>query len=428
MNKLEETSEKEERVPLQTSERHRDESTKPEKEEQTDAASAEQQRCCPSVIPLLLNLIYQIFNRERPTGQDETSNKLVQDEGKHTEVEEEDEDEEKREMGHSDVVIWPQKVHDGLSNQGGTCSLNSDQQVFSMTPEVHERECPTDPEGQTDDAAERQDESSNKLVQDEGKHTEVEEEDEDEEKREMGHSDVVTRPQKCYYGLYNQGSTCYLNSILQVLFMTPEVHNRLDPEIQTDLQLRNIFEGLKMKTCGTETITKTLGIADVYQQCDAAECLEWILDKVSPQVSEEKGFQRIFDSKSFSGGNKVFCNECKKETEATRECEMVKFPQTLILLLKRFDIDYNTMSHIKSDLSVDVPPSLQIKNKTYKLNGMVNHVGQLRFGHYTAIILSNEDNTWYEFNDTNVKKAEGQPFAKKTYSSQTAYLLVYRAL
>lgn len=43
MNKLEETSEKEERVPLQTSERHRDESTKPEKEEQTGHKEAELQ-------------------------------------------------------------------------------------------------------------------------------------------------------------------------------------------------------------------------------------------------------------------------------------------------------------------------------------------------------------------------------------------------
>ncbi|XP_038586821.1 uncharacterized protein DDB_G0283697-like [Micropterus salmoides] len=190
----------------------------------------------------------EVHERERPTDpegqtddaaerQDESSNKLVQDEGKHTEVEEEDEDEEKREMGHSDVVIWPQKVHDGLSNQGGTCSLNSDQQVFSKTPEVHERERPTDPEGQTDDAAERQDESSNKLVQDEGKHTEVEEEDEDEEKREMGHSDVVTRPQKVHDGLSNQGGTCSLNSDQQVFSKTPEVHERerpTDPEGQTD--------------------------------------------------------------------------------------------------------------------------------------------------------------------------------------------------
>ncbi|XP_010774060.1 ubiquitin carboxyl-terminal hydrolase 47-like [Notothenia coriiceps] len=58
---------------------------------------------------------------------------------------------------------------------------------------------------------------------------------------------------------------------------------------------------------------------------------------------------------------------------------------------------------------------------------MVNHYGSLRGGHYTATLLSNEDETWYEFNDDTVNKVEEQPFAKTgTYSSSSAYLLVYR--
>ena len=40
----------------------------------------------------------------------------------------------------------------------------------------------------------------------------------------------------------------------------------------------------------------------------------------------------------------------------------------------------------------------------FKLYGMVDHVGSLMGGHYTATILSNEDSTWYEFNDEHVNK------------------------
>lgn len=35
---------------------------------------------------------------------------------------------------------------------------------------------------------------------------------------------------------------------------------------------------------------------------------------------------------------------------------------------------------------------------------MVNHAGSLRGGHYTAIIRSDQDKTWYEFSDTRVNK------------------------
>nr|XP_033465066.1 ubiquitin carboxyl-terminal hydrolase 47-like [Epinephelus lanceolatus] len=258
----------------------------------------------------------------------------------------------------------------------------------------------------------------------------------------------VIRPQRLPHGLYNQGATCYLNSVLQVLFMTTEIHDRLDPKSQiTDEELRNLFEELKKATCGTEKITEILAIENVHEQRDAVECLELILHEVSPQASEvfegqlayttkcsdghnineetnpfwtlplslkdthddttysvENGFKRIFQLKSFSGDNMVYCNECEKKTDATCGCEMVTYPQILILLLKRFDFDYSTMSYFKTNRCVDVPRTLQRKNNKYELYGMVNHMGGLRGGHYTATILSNEDKTWYEFNDDHVSQ------------------------
>ncbi|XP_065806173.1 ubiquitin carboxyl-terminal hydrolase 47-like isoform X1 [Labrus bergylta] len=279
----------------------------------------------------------------------------------------------------------------------------------------------------------------------------------------------VEKKQKEFHGLYNQGATCYLNSVLQVLFMTTEIHNSLDQNSDTDKELRNLFEKLETEPCRTVDITNSFDITDVHQQRDAAECLEMILHKVSPQASQvfkgqlkysttcskghnlntetnpfltlplslkdannstfsvERGFDNVFRTKSFIGDNLVYCEQCGKKTEATRECEIMEFPRILVLLLKRFDFDNNTMSHFKSDRTVVMPHTLQRQNKMYTLCGIVNHMGSLKGGHYTATILSKEDNTWYKFNDSHVRKLEEQPFANsQTYNSSTAYLLVYR--
>ncbi|XP_010777806.1 ubiquitin carboxyl-terminal hydrolase 64E-like [Notothenia coriiceps] len=74
-----------------------------------------------------------------------------------------------------------------------------------------------------------------------------------------------------------------------------------------------------------------------------------------------RGFERTFETKSYSGDNMVYCSECEKKTEATSGCDMDTFPQILVLLLKRFEFDFNTMSYFKSGCSVDVPYTLQKK-------------------------------------------------------------------
>ncbi|XP_044197011.1 ubiquitin carboxyl-terminal hydrolase 17-like protein C [Thunnus albacares] len=277
-----------------------------------------------------------------------------------------------------------------------------------------------------------------------------------------------------YYGLNSPGLTCYLNSVLQVLFMTEDFREAIKrclikDSTTIDPHLGILFTELEKSVAKTHRITKTLGITDIYKQRDAAEYFEKILCLTSPEASKifkgelnhkiiclkckersnsrnffwtlplavedsfhtfsvEKGLKAFFKKEKVCRDNKRHCNRCNKKQDADFECEITRNPKILTLLLKRFSFDDKRRCYFKLHCEVDVPQTLHMESCTYNLYALVNHFGNLMGGHYTAQIKSFETGAWYQFDDHTVKSVERPLFGagKNSLRSYTAYLLMYK--
>ncbi|XP_054916351.1 ubiquitin carboxyl-terminal hydrolase 47-like [Poeciliopsis prolifica] len=279
-----------------------------------------------------------------------------------------------------------------------------------------------------------------------------------------------------YQGLSSPGLTCYLNSILQVLFMTEEFREAVKRDwsksstATIDFYLGELFHTLEGDMAKTHNITKKLGIKDVFEQRDAAEYLEKILCRTNPNASKIfkgelnhkttclncnntnistnffwvlplsmgdsksgsysvlKGWRSFFKSQRVCKENQMFCSRCNQKHDADIEYEMMHCPDVLTLLLKRFSFDYQQNRYVKLNGKVDVAQTLEIKNCRYDLYAVVHHFGDLMGGHYTADIKSFETGNWYCFNDNTVK-CINEVYVKSGQNqirSSTVYLLMYK--
>ncbi|XP_076737858.1 uncharacterized protein LOC106675147 isoform X4 [Maylandia zebra] len=244
-----------------------------------------------------------------------------------------------------------------------------------------------------------------------------------------------------------------------------------------DQHLKALFEDLQNHTAKTDAIIKTLGIDNVYEQHDAAEYFEKILTLTSPQASQifhgmlakkttcckcltetdidipfwhlplalvdscthtkgsegyrvVDGIDEFFRMTELSGENQMYCDQCDDKVDATTKDGMKHHPDVLPLLLKRFEFSYHDMSYVKISCAVEVPYTLQIPDsQTYELYAVVDHVGDLRSGLYSARIKIEEEHgdRWYNFDDAGVTELDYEPFqVDNTEKSESAYLLFYR--
>lgn len=110
------------------------------------------------------------------------------------------------------------------------------------------------------------------------------------------------------------------------------------------------------------------------------------------------------------------CEKCQKIGTVVKKTIIIKSPQTLICVFKRFNNNQQKMQK-----KIITTPNLQL-SISYSLNGIISHVGSnIRFGHYVACVKK-ENNKWYGFNDEIVQRDDNNDYLTL---AQDSYVLFY---
>eukprot|EP00474_Spongospora_subterranea_P011090 CRZ11548.1 hypothetical protein [Spongospora subterranea] len=122
-----------------------------------------------------------------------------------------------------------------------------------------------------------------------------------------------------------------------------------------------------------------------------------------------------------------YCAKCKSHVKAKKMMSIYRFPQVLVLHLKRFE--YSSISQCKLDIMINFPlrglnlskfSAVSDRSPVYDLVAVSNHYGSLSGGHYTATGRISSD-TWAEFNDSSARVVPST-----SVLSSAAYVLFFK--
>ncbi|XP_013394518.1 ubiquitin carboxyl-terminal hydrolase 47 isoform X3 [Lingula anatina] len=130
-----------------------------------------------------------------------------------------------------------------------------------------------------------------------------------------------------YVGMVNQAMTCYLNSLIQTLYMTPEFRNAVyrwesdgkDPAKNIPFQLQKLFLQLqtsKRRAIETTDLTKSFGwdSSEAWQQHDVQELCRVMFDALETKWKNTDQADLINHLYQGKLKDYVMCMECKNES------------------------------------------------------------------------------------------------------------------
>ncbi|XP_056658055.1 ubiquitin carboxyl-terminal hydrolase 47 isoform X4 [Monodelphis domestica] len=142
------------------------------------------------------------------------------------------------------------------------------------------------------------------------------------------YSSILNKSETGYVGLVNQAMTCYLNSLLQTLFMTPEFRNALykwefeeseeDPVTSIPYQLQRLFVLLqtsKKRAIETTDVTRSFGwdSSEAWQQHDVQELCRVMFDALEQKWKQTEQADLINELYQGKLKDYVRCLECGYE-------------------------------------------------------------------------------------------------------------------
>jgi ubiquitin C-terminal hydrolase len=149
--------------------------------------------------------------------------------------------------------------------------------------------------------------------------------------------------------------------------------------------------------------------------------------------SIEDCLMRFMEPESLQGSERFYCPECKAQVNSSRKLSVYRWPEVLVLHLKRFSF----MGYGSKKLNVDVsfPGKLDLSRFTdpdnrddlvYRLYGAVHHFGSSNGGHYTAGCMQqacDPSSSWFDFDDSHVRESSYQ-----MQQGKSAYILFYKRM
>jgi ubiquitin C-terminal hydrolase len=353
-------------------------------------------------------------------------------------------------------------------------------------------------------------------------------------------STIAEKGDAGYVGIRNLGCICYLNALLQQMFMIPRLRqNLLSIEDKSEdknesflYQLQYIFSFLQeserqycdpTQFChafkefdGTPTNTSV--------QKDTNEFLNLLFDRIDTQVKGTKwekvlqqdlggnfanelicrdcphfsvreepfycmtlnvknkknvieGLESFVEGEMLEGDNAYLCSTCNKKVDTLKRVVVKDLPPTLILHLKRFELDYETFQLKKLNDRCEFPFSLNMKPYTreglaelgkgirdlkrrsstekpdetsgdgkdedtskselvshpddyyeYQLAGVLVHTGSAHGGHYYSFIKERGNawdeekfNQWFLFNDHSVTRFDPKDIPDECFGGSEEY-------
>lgn len=186
--------------------------------------------------------------------------------------------------------------------------------------------------------------------------------------------------------------------------------------------LVDIFQGQIKNTitCLSCNIVKNTFECIMYYSLSIPKDNNCTLKKCLKMFSKEEKMEK---------NDKYDCENCKEKTNSLKKTEFWKFPNIIIFQLKRFKLKKDKFSKINTmidfpikDLNLnDFSKGFQRSKPIYNLFAVVNHSGDLDYGHYYTYAQCEKDNNWYYFDDDNYGMIEDP----SDIVTKDAYLLFY---
>lgn len=175
---------------------------------------------------------------------------------------------------------------------------------------------------------------------------------------------------------------------------------------------------------------------------------------ISLQVKNKKNIleslQNFTQGEMLEGDNAYLCDKCDKKVSTLKRVCIKKLPNILILVLKRFEFDFDTMQRFKVNDYCEFPQDLNMlpytqgflkkkeNNKDelseealmnepqeyppeyykYTLRGTVIHMGTADSGHYYSLIKDNNADNWFEFNDNIVRPFDLRDLPQEAFGGE----------